>query len=219
MKTTIRALLSQGNSKLGKHIYLWSIPAIQTCPGSTPTCRKECYATKSRMAIAKQRRKFRRNFLASLESGFAARMAAEIEGCFAGCVRIHGAGDFYSVDYVHKWSEVIGRCDGTRFYAYTRSWRHPDLAVALAALSRRPNLRLWYSCDRDTGLPTHKPRRVRLCYMQVADDDLPERADLVFRVHRLRKAVAKRVSLALVCPLENGVTHNTTCGQCRWCIR
>jgi hypothetical protein len=56
--------------------------------------------------------------------------------------------------------------------------------------------------------------------MQTAEDDLPPRADLVFRVHRLRKAVAKRVALALVCPVENGATgHRTDCGRCRLCIR
>ena len=55
--------------------------------------------------------------------------------------------------------------------------------------------------------------------MQTSADDIPTRADLVFRVQRLRKTVAKRVNLALVCPVENGATgHRTDCGRCRVCI-
>jgi hypothetical protein len=55
--------------------------------------------------------------------------------------------------------------------------------------------------------------------MQTSADDLPPRADLVFRVRRLRKTVAKRVALAVVCPVENGATgRRTDCGRCRLCI-
>ncbi len=44
------------------------------------------------------------------------------------------------------------------------------------------------------------------------------RSDLVFRVHKLRKAVCKRVGLTLVCPVENGATgHRTDCGRCGVC--
>jgi len=59
----------------------------------------------------------------------------------------------------------------------------------------------------------------------VEPGDLPPRADLVFRVRRLRGAVAKRVGCrsgppALVCPVENGATgHRTDCGRCGLCWR
>ena len=80
-------------------------------------------------------------------------------------------------------------------------------------------MRLWYSCDHDTGIPARVPRRVKLAWMHTSADDIPDRADLIFRVQRLRKTVAKRVSLALVCPVENGATgHRTDCGRCRLCI-
>jgi hypothetical protein len=114
---------------------------------------------------------------------------------------------------------IAQACPATRFYAYTRSWRRPEIVGALAELSRCRNVRLWYSCDQDTGIPAHAPRRVRLAWMQTSAEDIPPRADLVFRVHRLRKTVAKRVALALVCPVENGATgHRTDCGRCRLCI-
>jgi hypothetical protein len=214
---TLRHLLQQGNTKLGEGIYTFSLPAIATCPGASPTCRKECYALRGRFIF--RRRAYRLNLAASREEGFATRMVGEIRRRWAGCVRIHVAGDFYAAAYVRKWVAIARACPGTRFFAYTRSWRRAGVAAALAELSRCRNVRLWYSCDHDTGIPAPVPRRVKLAWMQTSPDDVPPRADLVFRVHRLRRAVAKRVGLVLVCPVENGATgHRTDCGRCRLCI-
>ena len=214
---TVRNLLQQGNTKLGEGIYTFSLSAVTTCPGSSPACRRECYALRGRFIFL--RRAYRSYLAASHEEGLAARMIAGIRRRWAGCVRIHVSGDFYSAEYVRKWAAVARACPATRFFAYTRSWRRADIAEALAELSRCRNVRLWYSCDCDTGIPARVPRRVRLAWMQTSADDLPPRADLVFRVHRLRKTVAKRVALAVVCPVENGATgHRTDCGRCRLCI-
>jgi hypothetical protein len=214
---TLRNLLQLGNTKLGEGIYTFSLPAIATCPGASPSCRRECYALRGRFIFL--RRAYRRYLAASQEPGFAARMIREIRRRWAGCVRIHVSGDFYSAEYVRKWAAVAHACPTTRFFAYTRSWRNPDIATALAELSRCPNVRLWYSCDQDTGIPSRVPRRVKLAWMQTSADDTPTRADLVFRVRRLRHTVAKRVALAVVCPAENGATgHRTDCGRCRLCI-
>jgi hypothetical protein len=213
----VRALLQRGNTKLGEGIYTFSLPPVATCPGASPACRRECYALRGHFRF--QRRAYRRCLAESKAEGFAARVIGEIRRRWAGCVRIHVAGDFYSADYVRKWVAVARACPQTRFFAYTRSWRKADIAAALEELSRCRNVRLWYSCDRDTGIPARVPRRVKLAWMQTSADDLPPRADLVFRVHRLRKTVAKRVALAVVCPVENGATgHRTDCGRCRLCI-
>jgi hypothetical protein len=162
---------------------------------------------------------YNRALAATREEGFAGRMTSEVKRRWAGCVRIHVSGDFYSADYVRAWVTIATACPGTRFYAYTRSWRVPEMAGALAELAKCRNVRLWFSCDKGTGIPAQTPRRVKLAWMQTAEDDLPSRADLVFRVHRLRKTVAKRVALALVCPVKNGATgHRTDCGRCRVCI-
>jgi hypothetical protein len=85
-------------------------------------------------------------------------MIGEIRRRWVACVRIHVSEDFYSAEYVRKWAAVARACPATRFYAYTRSWRRPDIAAALAELSRCRNVRLWYSCDRDTGIPARVPR-------------------------------------------------------------
>src|SRR6202030_1664315 len=119
---------------------------------------------------------YRRALAASQEDGFAVRLATEGKRRWAGCVRIHGSGDFYSAEYVRAWIAVVRACPGTRFYAYTRSWRVPEIAGALADLAKCQNVRLWYSCDKDTGIPVTTPRRVTLAWMQTAADDLPSRA-------------------------------------------
>jgi hypothetical protein len=213
----VRALLQQGNTKLGEGIYTFSLPPVATCPGASPSCRRECYALRGRFHFLRDA--YRRYLAESQEEGFAAKMIGEIRRRWAGCVRIHVAGDFYSAEYVRKWVAIAQACPGTRFYVYTRSWRNPDIVGALEELSRCRNVRLWYSCDHDTGIPARVPRRVKLAWMQTSADDIPTRADLVFRVQRLRKTVAKRVNLALVCPVENGATgHRTDCGRCRVCI-
>src|SRR5262249_12908763 len=155
-------LLQQGNTKLGEGIYTFSLPAVETCPGSSPSCRRECYALKGRFRFL--RRAYRRYHAESEEEGFAARMIGEIRRRWVACVRIHVSGDFYSVDYIRKWPAIAKACPSTRFFAYTRSWRRADLAEALAELSRLRNVRLWYSCDRDTGIPASVPRRVKLAW-------------------------------------------------------
>jgi hypothetical protein len=211
-------LLTLGNGKLGEGTYVFSLPALLTCPGSTPCCQRHCYALRGRLAIRSNRKRYMANWVATREASFVPRMCREIHRRFVACARIHVSGDFYSAAYIRAWVEIARACPHVRFYAYTRSWRVAKLRPALEELARCRNVRLWYSCDKDTGTPDRVPKRVRLAWMMSAEDDTPTRADLVFRVHRLRRTVQKRVGLALVCPTENGIT-DTDCGRCRVCIR
>jgi hypothetical protein len=139
-------------------------------------------------------------------------------------VRLHVGGDFYSAAYAFRWLAVMRRCPATRFFFYTRSWRVPAIRRVLAAMAGLPNVRAWFSCDRDTSVPSYVPAGVRLAWLMATPDDLPSRADLVFRVRTLRTGVQKRVGwgwgvgMALVCPVENGATgHRTSCEQCGVC--
>ena len=94
--------------------------------------------------------------------------------------------------------------------------RHKEIERHLAPL---PNVRLWYSADADTGVPTDLPPLVRVAWLQQHDDEpVPQGVDLVFRTYRLRRRPAKRIGLPLVCPTENGSTgHRTDCGRCGLC--
>ena len=213
---TVRSLLQAGNTKLGQSISVWSIPAVSTCPGRTPCCEKACYATKSRFLLKSVKERLDWNYQQALRPDFVQRMVKEIRRKGALVVRVHTAGDYFSKEYAEAWLSIMKQCPKVRFYAYSRSYRIPEIAPVLAEMAKLPCFRLWYSIDKDTGLPDFVPEGVRLAYLQVADDE-PELADLMFRVRRLRKE-KKTVGLPMVCPAETVQGKGTTCGSCRHCF-
>jgi hypothetical protein len=214
--TASTLLLGMGNSKLGDLIHTFTLPAIDTCPGRSKLCEKACYALKGQLLMQHIVGRYKVRYEASLKDDFADRVISEIR--LRGCqvVRIHVAGDFYSPEYVAKWATIVAACPKTRFFVYSRSWRVPAIRKQLNLLARLPNIRVWFSCDRETGIPPKVSRRVRIAYMAMDNDDKPSRTpDLGFRV--VRKGVRKRVSGAIVCPTENGADAEVTCQKCGLC--
>jgi hypothetical protein len=212
--------LVQGNTKVGPNIFVFSLPAALTCPGATPACLSGCYARRGRYRFGGVRASLLKNWAASKDPFFAEKLIAEIRERHAQVVRIHSSGDFYDLTYIRRWARVIRNCPATTFYAYTRSWRLSGLRAAIEELLvPLPNLRLWYSADADSGMPKDVPPNVRVAWLQTEPDEpVPEDADLVFRVHRLRRRPARRIGLTLVCPTENGSTGDSTdCGRCGRC--
>jgi hypothetical protein len=210
----------RGNTKVGDTIFTFSLPAALTCPGATPTCLSACYARRNRYRFGGVRARLLANWAASREPFFAETMIREITERQARVVRIHSSGDFYDLSYIRRWARIIDTCRWVSFYAYTRSWRLTGLRDAIEEhLAPLGNLRLWYSADRDTGLPEDLPPGVRVAWLQEDQDDpVPPGADLVFRVQRLRRRPARRIGLTLVCPTENGLTGDRTdCGRCGHC--
>ncbi len=210
-------LLVRGNSKIGREIWQWSIPAGSTCPGRTELCDERCYAQKGFFTMPNVKSSLQERLRASRRNDFETEMIAEIKKITARVIRIHVAGDYYSLDYIDKWHNIVKACRDVTFFTYTRSWRVPELRRGLTKFAGNPNLRLWYSIDQETGLPGNVPSGVRLAYMSVASDDIPpHRADLVFRDYNMRKTVQKRINGVQVCPPENGVTDIScqTCGIC-----
>lgn len=208
-------LLVRGNTKLGRRIFSFSIPARQTCPGRSQLCEKLCYAERGHFLRPTNARRFARLLTLSRHKRFITRMTDEIQQRRAGIVRIHVAGDFYDAAYVRRWLAIARRCPEVRFLAYTRSWRVPRIRRALADLAAEANVRLWYSCDRETGVPATFPARVRLAWMACDDDDVPPSGTgMVFRVQR--KTVRKQLGSVQVCPPENGITR-TDCQRCGMC--
>jgi len=140
-------------------------------------------------------------------------------------LRVHVAGDFYSADYATKRLGVMRAMPMVAFFFYTRSWRAAATLAVLAEMALLRNVRAWFSCDAETGVPSDVPTGVRLAWLQSAADELPSRADLVFRVRRLRSAALKQVECtdgpaAPVCPVENGTPgERADCGRCGVCWR
>jgi hypothetical protein len=108
------------------------------------------------------------------------------------------------------------RCPQARFYFYTKSYRVPAIAEVLEQMAALKNTRIWYSIDRQTGVPERVPVGVRLAYLQVEHGEQPEVLDLLFVVRRLRRE-ARRVSLSLLCPHEADKAES--CGACQKCFR
>jgi len=143
-------LLVRGNSKLGKDIWSFSLPAIDTCPGSTSLCRKICYAARYQKRFKNTLVKYENNLQVFNKED----MIKEIFDISPKVVRIHVAGDFYSVDYINDWIDIIKACSHVTFYAYTRSYGvDPELNRELKRLSALDNMTLLLSTDKEKNHP------------------------------------------------------------------
>jgi len=219
LKSKRKLLISKGNGKLGK-MMIFSIPAGDSCPGKSQVCFDACYARKNYFALKAAKSAYKQNWQTADTNEFVSLMVNEIKRRPEKLFRIHSAGDFYSPEYVKKWIQIAEACPDVKFYAYTRSWRVKPILKQLLQFRRLTNVRLWFSIDKETGLPKRKYKRIRLAYMQVGTDDVPKSScDLVFRDYSLRKIEAKKVNGVFVCPPENAVNHDMTCTQCGYCWR
>lgn len=211
-------MLRPGNRKLGLLVHQWSIPSglRHICVGASSICLLLCYAMQHHYLRSNVKTALDRNYQESLRKDFVVLMGGWIRSLFARVVRVHASGEFYNAEYVHKWIEIAKRNPNIVFYAYTRSWRDPEIYEALKDLAKVPNFVLWWSCDKETGAPP-RIKGVRRAYLMLDDSDIPKfQVDLVFREQT--KTVMKWVKGALVCPPENGVT-NTSCSMCQLCFK
>jgi len=223
-----KLLMPPSNKKLGDTMYSFSIPAKTTCPGRSPACTAACYAAVGFMAYPSVVEAYEARYEATKQPDFVDRMVREIaKSRVIDIVRVHVSGDFYDAEYAEKWRQIALQCRKTMFYAYTRSWRDPEILPVLKALAALKNVRLWFSADRDTG-PAPKVRGAQRAFMadQVGSEDLVSRkdVDLVFRTrgHRARVGKAKRFGGVLVCPHEQApvgkILSKVSCGKCRICF-
>src|SRR4051794_39554378 len=176
-------MLTPGNKKLGGHrIWGFGLPSgtVATCPGMTPTCRAVCYAVRTERYRLTAAARYRRNLARSRRRDFARRVRAFLIAHAVRVVRIHTGGDFYSPAHARKWVSIIGRSRRVRFFSYSRAWRVPAIKPVIDELAALPNARVWYSADRDTGLPADIPPGVRVAWLMTDEADAPPvGADLV----------------------------------------
>lgn len=138
----INPLLINGNAKLGKGVYTWSMLATNemityfengikkqergTC---CCTCRdpetgeKTCYAcggcylfNSTKLSLA------RKTILARLYLDFVKRaIMAQIKADHITICRIHASGDFFSAAYVEMWREICRENPACLFWSYTKN--------------------------------------------------------------------------------------------------
>lgn len=114
-------LLLRGNSKLGKEIYHFPLPVLTTCKPS-PWCAEHCYAQHGSYqrfeATISKCHEF--NFQESKKETFVKYICDQIEKSNIKYVRIHTAGDFYSNEYILKWTQIACEYPQTKFLAFTK---------------------------------------------------------------------------------------------------
>lgn len=140
----MKPYISSGNIKTGS-IPTFSLPAIQTCPGSTELCRKFCYARKAEKAYPGVLPCRKRNLKATKTRHFCQDVIDWILARKPRFFRIHESGDFYSQGYLDNWLHICRNCPETRFLAFTKSF-HLDYSKA------PKNLTIVWSIWSDTKL-------------------------------------------------------------------
>ena len=169
-------MLTPGNRKLGQHlIWGFGLPSgtAHICRGMTPTCRRHCYAVRMEQYRPGTASRYQKNLVLSKTKNFARQLRAFLIAHHIRVVRIHTGGEFYSATYARKWLAVMTRSSRVRFYLYTRAWRLPAIKTVLDEMAQQSNCRVWYSCDRDTGIPNEVPPNVRLAWLMVDETDHP----------------------------------------------
>ena len=216
-------MLTQGNHKLGgRLIWSFSLPSARpdVCVGMSDLCRKHCYARRTEGFRPAVLARYEANHRLSLTPTFARRVRAFLVAHDVTVVRLHVGGDFFSPAYAKKWLRVMRHSPRVRFYFYTRAWRDQAMRGILERMAVLPNCRAWYSCDRETGVPSAVPPGVRLAWLSVAPDDMPPAsASLVCRIRGLRRHEATHLEGVRVCPAEDGTPRAgpVTCERCQSC--
>lgn len=118
--------LSDSNSKLNVDgIFTWGIPAYRsksgmvTCPNAG-ACLTGCYARQGFYVMPSVAKKQEERLALALSPAFVETISAEIKRRDIRRVRVHDAGDFFSVAYTNAWLEIMRQNPDTRFYAYTK---------------------------------------------------------------------------------------------------
>jgi hypothetical protein len=217
-------VLTPGNHKLGRSlIWGFGLPSgtPDTCPGLSDACRSDCYAVAVERYRPAAAARYRANLRLSRRRAFVRRVRAFLVVHAVRVVRVHTGGDFYSPRYARRWLEVMRRSPRVRFFFYTRSWRVPAIRAVIEQMAELDNCRVWFSADRDTGVPPAVPPRVRVAWLMTEPTDTPPSGtDLVFRVRRLRRLPAPFPE-PRICPAEDGRPRPTpvTCERCGLCWR
>lgn len=120
-------------------------------------------------------------------------------------VRIHEAGDFFSIEQIAMWQEIAKQNPDVVFWAYTRSDLQPSLTEALQDLASIDNVHLRASFDPTTSADG----------IVLSRNGLPG-AIVVGKKHNGKRTGPERVAGAVNCPEQttNGEIGCADCGLC-----
>lgn len=126
----IAELLKEGNSKTGKRVYTWSMPA-----GTKGTCIcdcKGCYAQTGfyNMASVKRSLELNMSIVNDDIEFFYNAISAQLEIIGSGEIRIHASGDFNvnnPEEYANTWHRVVVENPSFLFWTYTKIAKYETL--------------------------------------------------------------------------------------------
>lgn len=131
----IEPLLCDGNEKLGKGVFTWSmLPANKTfnvkfasndcmeIKGTCPCNCTGCYAQTGRYNYGTVlQSNARKTAIARMYPDFIQRaIIAQIKADNVKMCRIHAAGDFFSDEYIQVWKNIAIACPDCIFWTYTK---------------------------------------------------------------------------------------------------
>ncbi len=148
-------LLGNGNSKMGKSAFHFSLPPIKTCSPSEWCLHGKnnspaCYALRNRFTWDAVKNSLENSYIISKQDNFSDLVIDEINKREIEYLRIHHSGDFYSEDYIEKWIEITSNCKDTLFRASTR---RRDFTSLLQELNSFPNVVIRESLDSSEKIP------------------------------------------------------------------
>jgi len=112
-------LIQKGNSKLGKAMMMFNIPATEKVCGVT--C-EGCYAIKEQNRFPSIIKARETRYDASLQPTFISNVRAELKSLhkLPKYFRVHASGEFYDQAYISKWASIAKSFPDVVFYAYTK---------------------------------------------------------------------------------------------------
>lgn len=170
--------------------------SIHSCPGRSKLCENSCYDAKSvKVLVGGKKILMKAAFYTywamydpdRLED----QLTREVPIC-SSTVRVHVGGDFINPKHVEVWKKVARRNPKTTFYAYTRSWRIPQIEEELRRLNELNNFSILASIDSETGVPVKLP----------------------YKLAQLTPFV--KIENSIICPEQTGVV--SSCEKCRLCF-
>lgn len=178
-----------------------------TCPASSPECEEICYAARpvEEMGVVSTM---------WLKNSATSEVPPIPED--AKLLRLHVSGDFDTIEYVKNWiTRLIERPDVV-MWAYTRSWRVPELLPHLEILRGLPNVTLWASMDQSiAALPPVGWRRAWIDGDARGGDPQLTKAHMDNPV--VHNLVAYDGTASYVCPEETKRQPN--CEACKYCFK
>lgn len=183
--------ISPGNRRM--NIPTWSLPAGRTCPNSTPSCHKYCYAKKAEKVYKNPKESRERNLKASLKKNFPKKMIEKIQKLKKTYFRIHEAGDFYNQKYLDKWIEICEAIPEKTFLVWTQMYK--------LDWSKKPNnMIVYWTIWHDS---TNVPKKGLKAY--VVDDGSGKIKNPKGNLKKIRFC-------------EKGKGSDLKCDDCLWCF-